>query len=292
MAKYTKTYDECYFLNYSTSDDISLYEIGKQKCPPLYSFGPIIRSHYVLHYIINGTGTLYLNHTQYTVHAREAFAMPPNVLCYYEASADDPWNYIWIHIDGARVPEYLRRAGLSHKQPIFRCAMDTAPMETLLNDICQNHTRELYCIGKLYELFEFIVNDSATKVELVQDARQKYVNIVLDIIRLKYNESITVKYLSEACGLERSYMTRLFKAAMGRSPQEYLIHYRIRIARKLLCETDWSIRNIAYAVGYSDSFAFAKAFKRLCGAAPGQYRTKLLESMEEKPAAAKAVQPL
>jgi len=284
MAKYTKTYDECYFLNYSACDDISLYEIGRQKCPPSYSFGPIIRSHYVLHYVINGTGTLYLDRKAFIVRAREAFLMPPNVLCYYEADEDDPWNYIWIHIDGARVPEYLRRAGLDRGQPVFRCAQDTAPMEALLEDICKNNARELYCIGKLYELFEFIVNFSDTRVELVQDNRQKYVNVVLDIIRLKYNESITVKYLSEACGLERSYMTRLFKAAMGHSPQEYLINYRIRIARKLLYETDWPIRNIAYAVGYSDSFAFSKAFKRICGTAPGRYRAKLLEEAEEKAA--------
>ena len=78
-------------------------------------------------------------------------------------------------------------------------------------------------------------------------------------------------------------MTRLFKAAMGRSPQEYLIQYRIRVARKLLCETDWCIRNIAYAVGYSDSFAFSKAFKRVCGTSPAKYRGKLLGENGEKP---------
>lgn len=281
MVKYTKTYDECYFLNYSASDDVSLYEIGKQRCPPGYSFGPIIRSHYVIHYVINGTGTLYLDGTRYRIRAREAFMMPPNALCFYEASAEDPWNYIWIHIDGARVPEYLRRAGMERRQPVFHSAGGSDEMEALLQDICVNHARELYCIGKLYELFEFVVNHADTHVPLVQDTRQKYVNHILDLIRLKYNEAISVEFLAETCGLERSYMTRLFKAEMGRSPQEYLIHYRIRIARKLLCETDWCIRNIAYAVGYSDSFAFSKAFKRVCGCTPTLYRRKLLDDLGE-----------
>ena len=283
MTKYNKTYDECYFLNYSTYDDMSLYEIGQQRCPPSYSFGPIIRDHYVLHYIINGTGKLYLDHREFNVHAHEAFLMPPNLLCYYEASAQDPWNYIWIHIDGSRVPEYLRRAGIDKHQPIFRCAQDSTSVEALLKDICNNYARELYCIGKLYELFEFIVNCSDTKIKPVQDVRQKYVNIIRNFIRLKYNESITIETLSDACGLERSYMTRLFKEAVGHTPQEYLIHYRMRVARKLLCETDWSIRNIAYAVGYGDSFAFSKAFKRVCGAAPSQYRDKAFEEAPPDP---------
>ncbi len=283
MAKYNKTYDECYFLNYSACDDISLYEIGRQKCPPRYSFGPIIRSHYVLHYVMNGTGTLYLDHNQYSVYAREAFLMPPNTLCYYQADRDDPWNYIWIHIDGERVPEYLRRAGIDRKQPILHCAEGSDTMEALLEDICLNHERELYCIGKLYEMFEFIINHADTRVQLMLDNKQEYVKHILDLIRLKYNEAITVEFLSESCGLERSYMTRLFKAAMGRSPQEYLIQYRIRVARKLLCETDWCIRNIAYAVGYSDSFAFSKAFKRVCGTSPAKYRGKLLGENGEKP---------
>ena len=277
MTKYNKTYDECYFLNFSACDDISLYEIGQQKCPPSYSFGPIIRDHYVLHYIINGEGKLYLDHEEYTIKAHEAFLMPPNVLCYYEASAVDPWNYIWIHIDGSRVPEYLRRAGIDKQQPIFRCLHDHSTMKAILLDICINYTRELYCIGKLYELFEFIITQSATKVKLVQDVHQKYINIILDFIRLKYNEPITMESLASACGLERSYMTRLFKANVGHTPQEYVINYRVRIARKLLCETDWSIRNIAYAVGYGDCFAFSKAFKRVCGTAPSEYRDRLLE---------------
>ena len=283
MTKFVKTYDECYFLNFSTCDDISLYEIGQQKCPPCYSFGPIIRDHYVLHYIINGTGKLYLDHKEYTIKAHEAFLMPPNLLCYYEASAEDPWNYIWIHIDGSRVPEYLKRAGIDKHQPIFHCSQDSTTMKMLLLDISSNYTRELYCIGKLYELFEFIINNSDTKIKLEQDARQKYVNIILDFIRLKYNEPISIEALSGACGLERSYMTRLFKAAVGHTPQEYVIHYRVYVARKLLGETDWSIRNIAYAVGYGDCFAFSKAFKRVCGIAPSLYRCKILEDTKLAP---------
>jgi AraC-like DNA-binding protein len=280
MAKYNKTYDECYFLNYSASNDICLYEIGCQKCPPCYSFGPIIRSHYVLHYVIGGKGTLCLDNTEYQIRAREAFIMPPNMLCYYQADKQDPWNYMWIHIDGERVSEYLRRAGVERQQPIIRCAQGTEPMEMILNDICKNNQRELYCIGKLYELFEFITNQADTRVKLIQDVKQTYINIILDIIRLKYNENITVEHLADACGLERSYMTRLFKTAMGHSPQEYLINYRIRVAHKLLTETDWPVRNIAYAVGYSDSFAFSKAFKRVIGVSPMAFRTRLMKAAQ------------
>lgn len=53
-----KHYDECYFVDYDSYEDLNLYEVGCQNCIPNYSFGPIIRNNYVLHYILNGCGKL------------------------------------------------------------------------------------------------------------------------------------------------------------------------------------------------------------------------------------------
>ena len=71
-----------------------------------------------------------------------------------------------------------------------------------------------------------------------------------------------------ALGLNRSYLTRLFKEATGYSLQEYLLTYRMKMAIKLLSENKLSVSEIAEAVGYTDTFTFSKAFKRHFGQSP------------------------
>ena len=46
-----RTYDEVYFFNFDSYEDLRLYEVGCQKCDPSYGYGPIIRDLYILHYI-------------------------------------------------------------------------------------------------------------------------------------------------------------------------------------------------------------------------------------------------
>ena len=43
-----KTFDEVYLVNYSSYDDVNLYEVGCQKCDPSYGYGPIIRKLYIM----------------------------------------------------------------------------------------------------------------------------------------------------------------------------------------------------------------------------------------------------
>ena len=51
----------CYVFNFNLHD-LNLVEIGKQKCTPLYSFGPFIRNEYIFHYVISGKGFCSMGH--------------------------------------------------------------------------------------------------------------------------------------------------------------------------------------------------------------------------------------
>lgn len=39
--------------------DLGLYQFGMEQCSPSHSYGPAARNHFLFHYIISGTGTLY-----------------------------------------------------------------------------------------------------------------------------------------------------------------------------------------------------------------------------------------
>jgi AraC-like DNA-binding protein len=82
----------------------------------------------------------------------------------------------------------------------------------------------------------------------------------------------TVAKLGARCGLSRSAFAQRFTALVGTPPLTYLTWWRMTTAGRLLGESDAPLSAVAEQVGYSSEFAFAKAFKREFGIAPGRYR--------------------
>ncbi|BAJ33132.1 MULTISPECIES: AraC family transcriptional regulator [Kitasatospora] len=82
----------------------------------------------------------------------------------------------------------------------------------------------------------------------------------------------TVASLAAEAGLSRAAFARRFRATTGRPPLGYLTWWRLTRAARLLRETEAPLRAVAAQVGYASEFAFAHAFKRVHGLAPGAYR--------------------
>ncbi|MGW7258205.1 AraC family transcriptional regulator [Streptomyces sp. NPDC054834] len=85
----------------------------------------------------------------------------------------------------------------------------------------------------------------------------------------------TVAELGAAGGLSRAAFARRFTALVGEPPLTYLTWWRMTTAGRLLRHDDLPLRQIAQRTGYTSEFAFAKAFKREYGVAPGQYRKRI-----------------
>lgn len=76
------------------------------------------------------------------------------------------------------------------------------------------------------------------------------------------------------CGLNRTYFGKIFKEAVGKSPQEFLMNYRMIKAAELLKLTKLSIGDISSAVGYENQLHFSRAFKNIYGSSPKNWRTE------------------
>lgn len=273
-----KPFDECYFENFNEYEDIKLYEIGGYQCPPRYHYGPVVRDNYVLHYIVDGEGFLRMNGRDFSVTAGQAFITPPNELIYYEADRYEPWHYIWIILNGHKVVELLRQAGITRETPIYAPSSPCPQIEQCMQTLLRHHKNEYECMGTLYHLFHFMIQNAPRQPQTGSQEEETLLCIqkVIHYISRKYAEPIQIQDLAEYCGLNRSYLTRLFKDATGYSPQEYLILCRLNKAKKLLETTELPIQHIACSVGYKDSFAFSRLFKKKSGLSPTAYRNEHL----------------
>ena len=265
--------DKVRFVDMTKSNDFYLFEVGKYKCVPSYSYGPIVRTRTIFHYVLSGKGFLIIDEKKYEIHAGQGFLIPAKCKAYYEADALDPWEYVWIHVDGPRAAELFQSAGLSRETPIFTTTEDASEIPAYIKDIYDNYDNECLCYSRVYEFFSCLNQKSANKPEVAEvDPRLSYVKNAIRYIQLKYSEPINVEDIAVACGLNRSYLTRVFKHATGYTPQSYLASYRMKKASEILINTNETVNNIAFHVGYSDSFTFSKAFKRYCDQSPSEYR--------------------
>jgi AraC-like DNA-binding protein len=82
----------------------------------------------------------------------------------------------------------------------------------------------------------------------------------------------TVAELASQAGLSRAAFARRFAALVGQPPQTYLTWWRMTLAARLLRDGDAPLATVARKVGYTSEFAFAHAFKREYGSAPGGFR--------------------
>lgn len=94
----------------------------------------------------------------------------------------------------------------------------------------------------------------------------------LDFLLKNYASPITVEDASEAAGLTKNYFCTLFRNETGLTFTEFLNKVRIEEARELLIDTNQSILDVAFSVGYNNQNYFAVQFRKLTGVTAGEYR--------------------
>lgn len=98
------------------------------------------------------------------------------------------------------------------------------------------------------------------------------IGVALKAMHEKVEHPWTVASLASACGMSRSAFAIRFKDLVGETPLEYLTSWRMQKATGLLQKGDKKLFEVAKSVGYDSDAAFSKAFKRIVGVAPKQYR--------------------
>lgn len=83
--------------------------------------------------------------------------------------------------------------------------------------------------------------------------------------------------LARAVDAPRATFGRRFTALTGQAPMTYVTAWRMTVAARLLRDERLPLKDVAHRVGYESEFAFARAFKRATGQAPGRYRASAAE---------------
>ncbi|MCF2707466.1 phosphoenolpyruvate hydrolase family protein [Arcanobacterium haemolyticum] len=99
-----------------------------------------------------------------------------------------------------------------------------------------------------------------------------HVDFIKQYISENYSLDIHLTDIASILHISHSRLSTIFSSEMGVTFTEYLIYFRLDIAKDLLRETDHSIKQIAASVGYRDPVQFSKTFKKKNGMSPREYR--------------------
>ena len=258
---------------------ITIHYCGTKICEPGYSFGAI-RPHYILHIVCKGKGYYHRGNQVYELKTGDAFLLIPLEHSVYTADMEDPWTYTWIGFDGPAVESLLSPTCFLNDVVFhgFSSPEKQATFFTMLNTMYQTYLEtgvsSYTFLGQFLELLEFM---RTPPVHVTEEDAARYLEKAREYIHSNYPYPIRVTDIALAAGIDRTYLYRLFMEKEKVSPKQYLTRLRLQISLKLLKSTSYTITEIAYSCGFSDSASFCRQFRAAFHETPGSFRKKEIE---------------
>lgn len=254
---------------------------GCSKTEPLHSFGPALKPHFLIHYVLSGKGRFSVRNQEYSLEAGSGFLIEPGELVFYQSDEQEPWTYVWVGFGGSQSGEYVRKMGLSGMHPVF-CSNRREELYACVRNMMEHNTsgvaNDLRRNGELAIFLSLIAAESQGKETEDADKANAYVKKAVNFIQSNYCNPIKVTDVADFVCVNRSYLYTLFEHSLGMPPQKFLSAYRITKAAELLQTTEIPIESIALSCGYNDALVFTKAFKQTKGISPSRYRKEFRES--------------
>lgn len=126
------------------------------------------------------------------------------------------------------------------------------------------------------------IKNLAIDFSLQSDGKiNKLLSEAIHYIEKNYAKSITVEDISMHVGITPQYLNSLFNKEMGLTTIRYIIKYRILAAKDLIRNTNLSIKEICYSVGFETPHYFSRIFKKLEGVTPIEFKSRLNSKSNE-----------
>lgn len=268
------TYKQSFKQNYTDNVELSIFNCGLQSCECGYTWGPGIRDHYLIHYVVAGKGTYTVNNTVHALSAGDVFLAKPNQLITYSADEAEPWEYYWVGFNGACANKLVLQLPFREDMPVHHCQNTEAVKKALLNIFLSRGPEpwdEALMVGYLYIFAAELMQEALALEPHAGNTSSQYVLNAIKFIQFNYSRDISIDDIAKAVGVSRSHLYRVFISNVGQSPIDYLTAYRIGEACYLLKNSQLSIAEVAVSVGFFDQFYFSRVFKKSKGVPPSKY---------------------
>lgn len=261
--------------------------------PGTYLFAPY-HSHAEMEIdcILSGSGTYAMMNGEHPIHAGDVFLFNINEI--HRITMIDPgcpMEIVKIHFDPKLLynddyhmffGEYMkifhgRTAGFVNRIPAGACAMELQSLALRMEqeDKARLFRYEMMLKMDLLSIFILLMRQFGY-IEEVEDTPADDANYVAIAGTLRYidenlTQQITLDQLARVANMSKNNYILHFKRFNGVSPYHYILTLRVSRAIEMLCQSNESVTQIAYACGFNTIVSFNKTFKKITGMSPTQY---------------------
>ena len=264
------------------------FRISHVKVPGIsYDHMPNFHAHptYELFYLLTGERIYFINGAEYCVKRGELLLLDQNVIHKTISTSVPDYERILLQIPASFInpacyPDFNSEECFRFASPVFSLPKkDQTVIEstlfTIFDETEHRHVGYLSAIQTLLMQILIRVHRYAQSAEHVI-AQSSHVNKkIADIVYFigqNFMKPLTLGRIANEFYISSAHLARTFKKVTGLTLIEYLNIVRTNEARKLLRGNNYSISEIALAVGYGSITHFERVFKKASGYTPSTYR--------------------
>lgn len=250
-----------------------IQEIGHFKAmKPYFTERQNLKS-YLLKFTFGGKGRLRYQGQVYTIEKDDIFFIDCMNYQHYATVSDEPWEMDWIHFYGPNVEAFYEEY-IKNGSNVFKAKNDR--IHKIIKEIMDlQQTRNAKTEFQISLLIHEMLNEILMqKYDLGFEEKNipDYILQIKNYLEDNFKKKIGLQDLEHMCSLNKFQLSKKFTHFIGIPPIEYLINFRINIAKSLLRYTNKSVKEIAYEVGIEDTPYFNRLFKRKTEMTPLEYR--------------------
>lgn len=234
-----------------------------------------ILNEYQLIYIAKGKGALSSKSGgMWQVKEGHMFLLFPGEWHTYMPEESTGWNEYWIGFDGKIMETWVANGFFSKENPVFNIGLNEEIIALYKRAIIIADAQEA---NYQQALSGIACNLAGMAIYLSRnrDFNRSNISDQINSAKILVQENIstiTPEKLAEATYMSYSKFRKIFKEYTGFAPAQYIQEVRINIAKEILTNTNRSIKEIAFELGYENKDYFFTVFKKHTGLTPISYR--------------------
>lgn len=227
---------------------------------------------YVMEYVISGKGYIECDGKCLDVQAGDFYFLNQGIEATYYPDPNTPYEKRWVNLSG----EFIRLMVSAYRltMPVLVCYMDCDPGIEQIHRILRQTGRESLaaCLPDvmrvLIDLFEAVKAN-----QIAHASGENLFNEICSKIERDLCFPLSVEQLASSFYISRSTLYRLFMQNCGRSPKQYILDRKLKLACYLL-DLGNSTAYVAETLHFTDETHFSRAFRAQLGITPAAYRKK------------------
>ncbi|MEX2414524.1 MAG: response regulator [Paenibacillaceae bacterium] len=115
-------------------------------------------------------------------------------------------------------------------------------------------------------------------ITMKENVKPDIVHQIKQYIMENSSKDISLEMIADRVNLSPYYISKLFKEQLGLNYIDYLTECRIERAKSLMCDSELSLKEITFEIGYNDPNYFSRVFRRVYGISPTEYRKRIFNN--------------